>query len=144
MLATLLIGGALADRYPRRTLMIISDLARCACMVVLFAVDVSGNLGSGASSRSPSSTGPATGSSTRPTADRPARRRRAPLASANALTGLSRQAAFVVGPAVAGVLYAVAGASSVFALNAVSFVVAAGSWPWRARAASSGTSRREP
>ena len=27
------------------------------------------------------------------------------LASANALTGLSRQAAFVVGPAVAGVLY---------------------------------------
>ena len=48
------------------------------------------------------------------------------LASANALTGLSRQAAFVVGPAVAGVLYAVAGASSVFALNAVSFVVAAG------------------
>ena len=44
MLATLLIGGALADRYPRRTLMIISDLARCACMVVLFAVDVSGNL----------------------------------------------------------------------------------------------------
>ena len=37
-------AATLADRYPRRTLMIISDLARCACMVVLFAVDVTGNL----------------------------------------------------------------------------------------------------
>jgi len=126
MLATLLIGGALADRYPRRTLMIISDLARCACMVVLFAVDVSGNLelwslitlavlyGAGDGFFYPAYGGIV-----------PLVVDEHHLASANALTGLSRQAAFVVGPAVAGVLYGVAGASSVFALNAVSFVVAA-------------------
>ena len=29
MLTTLLIGGVLADRYERRRLMIVSDLARC-------------------------------------------------------------------------------------------------------------------
>jgi predicted MFS family arabinose efflux permease len=37
MLATLLIGGALADRYPRRTMMIISDVARLSVMVVCSA-----------------------------------------------------------------------------------------------------------
>ena len=109
MLTTLLIGGALADRYPRRTLMIISDLARCACMVVLFAVDVSGNLelwslialavlyGAGDGFFYPAYGGIV-----------PLVVDEHHLASANALTGLSRQAAFVVGPAVAGVLYAVA------------------------------------
>ena len=94
MLATLLIGGALADRYPRRTLMIISDLARLSVMVALTAVDVAGRLDLGL--------------------DRPGRLLRArrwllppfggivPLvvdqhhvASANALIGLSRQGAFV-------------------------------------------------
>ena len=126
MLATLLIGGALADRYPRRTLMIISDLSRCAVMVALFAVDVTGNLelyslialavlyGAGDGFFYPAYGGIV-----------PLVVDEHHLASANALTGLSRQAAFVVGPAVAGVLYGVSGAASVFALNAASFVVAA-------------------
>ena len=113
MLATLLIGGALADRYPRRTLMIISDLARCAVMVALFAVDVSGNLelwslitlavlyGAGDGFFYPAYGGIV-----------PLVVDEHHLASANALTGLSRQAAFVVGPALAGALYGIAGASS--------------------------------
>ncbi|HET9323661.1 MAG TPA: MFS transporter [Gaiellaceae bacterium] len=126
MLATLLIGGALADRYPRRTLMIISDLARCGVMVGLFALDVGGNLqlwslmalallyGAGDGFFYPAYGGIV-----------PLVVDEHHLASANALTGLSRQAAFVVGPALAGVVYGVAGAAAVFALNGVSFVVAA-------------------
>lgn len=126
MLATLLIGGALADRYPRRTLMIVSDLARCAVMIALLAVDASGNLqlwslialavlyGAGDGFFYPAYGGIV-----------PLVVDEHHLASANALTGLSRQAAFVIGPALAGALYGVAGASSVFALNAVSFVAAA-------------------
>ena len=126
MLATLLIGGALADRYPRRTLMIVSDLSRCAVMAALLAVDATGNLelwslialavlyGAGDGFFYPAYGGIV-----------PLVVDEHHLASANALTGLSRQAAFVVGPAVAGAVYGVWGASSVFALNAGSFVVAA-------------------
>ena len=126
MLATLLIGGALADRYPRRTLMIVSDLSRCAVMVALFAIDSRGNLelwtlialavlyGAGDGFFYPAYGGIV-----------PLVVDEHHLASANALTGLSRQAAFVVGPALAGALYGLSGASTVFALNAASFVVAA-------------------
>ncbi|HEX7255805.1 MAG TPA: MFS transporter [Gaiellaceae bacterium] len=126
MLATLLIGGALADRYPRRTLMIVSDLARCVVMVALIAVDASGNLelwslialavlyGAGDGFFYPAYGGIV-----------PLVVDEHHLASANALTGLSRQAAFVVGPAVAGALYGIAGSSAVFGLNATSFVAAA-------------------
>lgn len=126
MLTTLLIGGALADRYPRRTLMIISDLSRCAVMVALFAIDVGGNLelwslivlavlyGAGDGFFYPAYGGIV-----------PLVVDEHHLASANALTGLSRQAAFVVGPAVAGAMYGFFGASSVWALNAASFVAAA-------------------
>lgn len=133
LLATLLIGGALADRYPRRTLMIISDLSRCAVMVALLAVDATGNLelwslialavlyGAGDGFFYPAYGGIV-----------PLVVDEHHLASANALTGLSRQGAFVVGPAVAGALYGIWGASSVFGLNAVSFVLAA-ALMWLAR-----------
>ena len=44
MLATVLVGGALADRYARKRLMIASDLSRCAVVGALAAVDASGHL----------------------------------------------------------------------------------------------------
>src|SRR5438067_11932281 len=44
LLTTLLIGGALADRIPRRTMMIASDLPRCIVCATLAALDASGHL----------------------------------------------------------------------------------------------------
>src|SRR5207244_7905512 len=43
----------------------------------------------------------------------------------NALVGVSRQAAFVVGPAVAGTIYGLAGSSAIFGADAGSFLVSA-------------------
>jgi MFS family permease len=126
MLATLLIGGALADRYPRRTLMIISDLARLSVMVALAAVDVAGRLDLGLLIALAVCYGlgdgffyPAFGGIVPLVVDQHH------VASANALIGLSRQGAFVAGPALAAVLYGLAGSASVFAFNAASFLVAA-------------------
>jgi MFS family permease len=39
-----LVGGALADRYDRRTLMLISDAARFLVIAVLVVVDAMGHL----------------------------------------------------------------------------------------------------
>ena len=47
------------------------------------------------------------------------------LGSANAMIGISRQAAIVVGPALAGGIYGLAGSSAIFAVDAASFVVSA-------------------
>ena len=127
MLATLLIGGALADRYERRTLMIISDLARCGVIGALALTDAAGELtfpllivfavgfglGDGFFY-------PAFGSIV-PLVVEPYQ-----IASANTLITLSRQASFVVGPALAGVIYGLQGSSAIFGFNALTFVVAAG------------------
>src|SRR5256885_7332164 len=47
------------------------------------------------------------------------------LGSANALIGVSRQAAFVAGPALAGAIYGLAGSSAIFSADAGSFLVSA-------------------
>ncbi|MGZ4439653.1 MAG: MFS transporter [Gaiellaceae bacterium] len=44
LLTTLLIGGVIADRYPRRRLMIGSDLARALLVGILAALDATGRL----------------------------------------------------------------------------------------------------
>src|SRR5213080_902728 len=44
LLSTVLLGGALADRYDRRTLMLVSDAARFAIIGALVAVDATGHL----------------------------------------------------------------------------------------------------
>src|SRR5207237_422607 len=43
-LATLLVGGALADRYERRRMMIVSDVWRFVVVGALAAVDATGHL----------------------------------------------------------------------------------------------------
>jgi MFS family permease len=133
MLATLLIGGALADRYQRRTLMIVSDLARFGVVGALAVTDATGNLsfpllvvfavgvGLGDGFFHPAFGGIV-----------PLVVEARTLASANALIGTSRWGSFVVGPALAASIYAPAGSATVFALDAVTFLFAA-ALLWRAR-----------
>src|SRR3954469_8927703 len=126
MLATLLLGGALADRYERRRLMIVSDLSRCAVVAALAAVDATGHLTFGLLLVFAAGVGlgdgffhPAFGGIVPLVVD-PQR-----IASANALIGISRQGSALLGPALAAAVYAPAGSATVFALNAASFVVSA-------------------
>ena len=101
LLTTLLIGGALADRYSRRTLMIVSDLARCGVIAALAAIDATGQLSfpiliglAVAFGLGDGFFYPAFGGIVPLVVESPE------LGSANTLIGASRQGAFVVGPAV--------------------------------------------
>jgi len=127
MLSTLLIGGALADRYERRTLMIVSDLARFGVIGALALTDASGGL------TFPLLIAFAIGFGLGDGFFYPAFGAIVPLvvephhiASANTLITLSRQASFVVGPALAGLIYGLQGSASIFGFNAVTFLFAAG------------------
>jgi MFS family permease len=127
MLATLMIGGALADRYSRRLLMIASDVARFFVIGALALADATGNLtfpllivlaiGFGAAD---GFFYPAVGGIV------PLVVEEAALPSANSLISLSRQLGFLIGPAFAGLVYSASGSAVVFGFNAVSFLVSAG------------------
>ncbi len=126
LLATLLIGGALADRYSRRMLMIVSDLARFGIIGALAIVDAGGWLSFGALLAFAVGFGladgffyPAAGGIV------PLVVESHELASANTLIGLSRQGSFVVGPALAGTIYGLAGSSVVFGFDAATFLLSA-------------------
>jgi predicted MFS family arabinose efflux permease len=126
LLATVLLGGALADRFSRRRMMIVSDLARFVAIGGLAAVDASGHLtfawivvfatlmglGDGLFY-------PAFGGMVPLVVDK------AMIASANSLIGVARWGSILLGPALAGLLYAPAGSATVFAVDAASFLVSA-------------------
>ena len=126
MLTTLLVGGALADRYPRRALMIASDLARFGLVGALVVCDATDNLSFGLLIAFAVGVGladgffhPAFGGIVPLVVEQPL------LASANTLIGLSRQIGFVVGPAIAGVAYDAFGSAAVFSIDAATYLVAA-------------------
>ena len=126
LVVTLLLGGVLADRYSRRALLVGSDLARAVVVGGLAAVDISGHLTFGTLIGFVALQGlgsglfqPAFGGIIPLLVDAPQ------LGSANALIGISRQTAFVVGPAIAGGIYAAAGSGTIFFADAASFVVSA-------------------
>jgi MFS family permease len=126
LLATLLIGGALADRLPRRSMMIASDLARLAVIGTLAGFDATGHLsfttlivlaflaGLGDGFFFPAFGGIV-----------PLVVEQTSLASANSLIGVARWGSILVGPSLAAVLYGAFGSATVFALDASSFVVSA-------------------
>ncbi len=119
-----LVGGVVADRLPRQLVMLVSDCVRALSQATLAALLLAGAAqvwelillaavyGSAAAFFQPAATGlvPATVSAAR-------------LQQANALFGLSRNAGFVVGPALAGVIVAAANPGIAFAIDAGSFVV---------------------
>lgn len=124
LLSTVLVGGALADRYDRRTMMLVSDLARFGVIGVLAVVDATGHLSIASLAAIAFVEGLATGFFT------PALGGLIPLVveepelgSANALIGMARQSGFLIGPSLASLLYGFAGSTFVFGFNAVSYLV---------------------
>ncbi|HEX6680808.1 MAG TPA: MFS transporter, partial [Gaiellaceae bacterium] len=124
LLTTLLIGGALADRYERRRMMILSDVWRFVAVGAIAVLDAGGHLGltslvllAGLNGLGDGLFYPAVGGII-PLVVEPAH-----LPSANSLMGVARWGGFVVGPALAGSLYHGAGSAWVFAIDALSFLV---------------------
>lgn len=121
-----LAGGVWADRLPRQMVMLVSDVIRCVIQATIAVLLLSGHAqlwelvvlvaiyGTAQAFFQPAATGlvPATISPQR-------------LQQANALLGLSRSLAFVVGPAVAGVIAATTNPGSVFVVDSATFAVSA-------------------
>ncbi len=127
MLATLLWGGVLADRYSRRLLMIGSDVARAGVMTVFLLLDLSGDLSLNAIivlgvlfGAADGFFQPAFGGIVPLVVETPM------LQSANSWIGIARQGSAIVGPAIAAGLYGTAGPNVVWAIEAGSFLVSAG------------------
>jgi predicted MFS family arabinose efflux permease len=121
-----LVGGVWADRLPRQLVMLVSDVIRGAVQATMAVLLLTGAAelwhlvvliavyGTAEAFFQPAATGlvPATISPQR-------------LQQANALLGLSRSMAFVVGPAVAGVIAATTNPGIVFVVDAATFAVSA-------------------
>lgn len=121
-----LAGGVWADRLPRQLVMLGSDVVRGAVQATLAVLFLTGVAelwhlvaliavyGSVEAFFQPAATGLV------PDTVPPSR-----LQQANAMLGLTRSGAFVVGPAVAGLLISLANPGFVFAVDAVTFAVSA-------------------
>ena len=133
MLTTLLWGGVLADRHSRRLMMIGSDLARAVLVGVLAVVDGTGHLSLGSIMVLAAAIGfadgffhPAFGGIVPLVVEQPV------LASANSMLSIARQGSAIVGPAIAAGLYGGAGPTTVWVVDALSFVASA-ALLWRTR-----------
>ena len=129
VLTTVLIGGALADRLPRRTMMIASDLARFVAVGVLAALDATGRLDFPALLVLATLMGlgdgffyPAFGGIV-PLLVEPSEPSAVP--SANAMIGIARWSSLLLGPSLAAFVYGGAGSATVFALDAATFLFSA-------------------
>jgi MFS family permease len=126
-LVFLLIGGAVADRVPRRTLIIVTELASGATVGFMAILGFTGALQMWHLYVSAAFFGAASAFSV------PALGAIIPelvpeeiLVAGNAVQGLSRQGARVGGPIVGGLLVATAGPAAAFAFDAVTFCLSAG------------------
>ena len=127
LVAFVLAGGVWADRLPRQMVMLVSDVVRGRGPGdARRPAPLADTRSSGTSSSSSRSTAPRRRSSSRrPPGSCPATISTGRLQQANALLGLSRSLAFVVGPAVAGVIAATANPGIVFVVDSATFAVSA-------------------
>jgi CRP-like cAMP-binding protein/predicted MFS family arabinose efflux permease len=119
------VGGAIADRYDRRAVMIATDLARAVCMLGLAAVVL-------AEAQVWLALALAFVSATAGTPARPAQGAITPalvperdLAAANAVVSILEHTALVLGPAIGGLLLVLGSPAVAFAVNGVSFLASA-------------------
>jgi MFS family permease len=123
----------LADRYPRKRLMISSDVARAGVMTVFCALDATGRLGLGTIlvlavlfGAADGFFQPAFGGIVPLVVETPM------LASASSWIGIARQGSAIAGPAIAAALYGTIGPTLVWGIDAGSFLVSAAAL-WLAR-----------
>lgn len=126
MVAFLLLGGAIADRLPRRLVMLAADVVRCIAQGTVAVLLLTGHWhlwelvflealwGAGSAFFNPALTGLM-----------PQLLAGEPLVQANALMNMSRSLGSIVGPALAGLLVGTAGAGSAVAIDAGTFAVSA-------------------
>jgi MFS family permease len=126
MVAVLLFGGVIADRFPRRRVMIAADLTRFLGQGVTAALVLSGHArvaelmalqavcGAASAVFNPAITGlmPSIADASR-------------LQQANALRGLAISASYIVGPAIAGAVAAASSPGWAIAADAVTYTVSA-------------------
>ena len=124
--AFMLVGGVWADRLSRRRVMLAADALRAACTAILAAAVIAGHAplglfvamvaihGVGAAFFTPASTGLVPQTVSTPL-----------LQQANALLGIARSAGSVLGPALGGIVIALAGPGPALAVDAGTFMVSA-------------------
>jgi predicted MFS family arabinose efflux permease len=126
LVGCLLAGGVVADRLPRRTVLIGADLVRLAAQGALGAALILGEPGAWVLAALSAVTGAATGFfNPASTGFLPSVVSPEGLQQANALRGLASSAGRIAGPIVAGVLVATAGAGWALAVDAATFAVSA-------------------
>jgi MFS family permease len=126
LLTTLLWGGVLADRHSRKLLMIGSDLARFGVLAAFVALDATGNLTMAwmlvlavLFGLADGFFHPAFGGIVPLVVEQPL------LASANSWINIARQGSAVAGPALAALLYGTTSPTTVWTIDAASFLVSA-------------------
>jgi MFS family permease len=124
-LALVLLGGTIADRVPRRTVILCADSFAAVVLACLTLASWTGQLSlpllfvaAFLLGIVTAFYGPAYSAMNRDLL--PSNQ----LQAANALFAVSKNTAQIIGPAAAGFIYAVAGATTVFGLDSASFIVA--------------------
>jgi CRP-like cAMP-binding protein/predicted MFS family arabinose efflux permease len=116
------LGGVVADRYRRKQVMIVSDLARAAVMVLLGVVDLAGGAAvvaialAGLATTFAVAYGPAEAAGLQLIVDEDE------LAAANSVTTTIMNVCIALGPAVGGVLLLLGSSATAFFVNAATFV----------------------
>jgi MFS family permease len=126
LVVLLLIGGTVADRLSRRTVMISADVLRCVSELLLAGLVISGSpplwvfmvlagvIGAGQAFFNPALTG------LLPLVVSPGR-----LQQANAMTGVASSTGQIIGPAAAGLIVAGGGAGWAIAIDGATYAVSA-------------------